>query len=59
METAAGFGIAPERAANYHADRQGTRLNYEALGDAISDVRCCRPLSDDWKARIDEDFASR
>ena len=53
------FGISADRAANYHCDSAGTALNYEAISDAVSKVRCCAPLSADWKARIDEDFEKR
>ena len=59
VETAAGFGIAADRAVNYHADSRGTQTNYRALGRAVSAVRCSRPLSEDWKAEIEADFASR
>ena len=53
------FGINADRAANYHCDEAGTALNYEVIGEAVSKVRCCAPLTADWKARIDEDFEKR
>ena len=57
---AARFGIGADRAANYHADRRGTAVIYETVGDAISQVRCCKaPLSADWKQRVDADYQSR
>jgi len=57
---AARFGIGADRAANYHADSQGTGVIYETVGAAISQVRCCSaPLAADWKGRIDEDFRKR
>jgi len=56
---AARFGIAPDRAADYHADAQGTAVIYEAMSDAVSSVRTCRPMSADWKRRVDEDFRKR
>jgi uncharacterized protein YegL len=59
VETAGRFGIAPDRAANYHSDSEGTQLNYQVVSEAISTVRQCRPLSADWKERIDEDYQSR
>lgn len=59
VETAAGFGIDADRAANYHADSHGTQTNYRVLCEAVSAVRCSRPLNADWKAEIEEDFASR
>jgi len=53
------FGISADHAANYHCDEQGTALNYEVISEAVSRVRCCAPLTADWKARIDEDFEKR
>ena len=53
------FGISADRAANYHCDEEGTTLNYEVISEAVSRVRCCAPLTADWKARIDEDFEKR
>ena len=53
------FGINADRAANYHCDEEGTALNYEVISEAVSKVRCCAPLTADWKARIDEDFEKR
>ena len=56
---AARFGITEDRAANYHADRQGTAVIYEAVSEAVCNVRACRPMSADWKRRVDEDFRKR
>lgn len=54
------FGIAPERAANYHCDEEGTALNYEVLSEAIREVRMSsKPLSANWKARIDADTGNK
>ncbi|MBR5314882.1 MAG: VWA domain-containing protein [Clostridia bacterium] len=59
VETAAKYGIGADRAVNYHSDKQGTRINYEAMSDAICTVRGSAPLTADWKKRIDNDFKSR
>ena len=56
---AARFGISEDRAANYHADREGTAVVYEAMSEAVCSVRACRPMSSDWKRRVDEDFMKR
>ena len=56
---AARFGISAERAANYHADHQGTGLVYEAVNAAVCSVRASKTLENDWRASIDEDFKSR
>lgn len=59
VETARHFGIGADRAVNYHADHEGTRLNYEILSEAICTVRSSAPLGADWKKRIDEDYVNR
>ncbi len=56
---AARFGIAPERAANYHADSRGTEVLYETVSETVCDFRAHRPMSANWKKRIDEDFKKR
>ena len=56
---AARFGISEDRAANYHADCEGTAVVYEAMNEAVCSVRACRPMSADWKRRVDEDFMKR
>ena len=61
IETAAKFGIAPDRAVNYHADSIGTAVLYDSVSEA---VRCMRgapsmPIAASWKDKIDKDFKSR
>ncbi len=53
------FGIAPERATNYHADTRGTNVIYESLSCAIGNFRSASKLSDNWKADIEEDYNKR
>ena len=53
------FGISADRAVNYKCDEAGTALNYEVISDAVRSVRACKPLSADWKKRIDEDVELR
>ena len=53
------FGIDEDRSVRYNCDSAGTALNYEVISDAVCAVRACRPLSDTWKKRIDEDYARR
>lgn len=59
IETAARFGISADRAANYHADGAGTRLNYKVVGDAVCEMRACNAVPANWKDEIDNDFHSR
>lgn len=57
---AARFGIDADRAANYHADSEGTNVIYETVSEAITQVRCCAaPLSADWKQKVDADYKKR
>ena len=59
IETARHFGIDQNRAVSYRSDHEGTRLNYEVISDAVSQLRCQAALSDDWKERIEEDVRKR
>jgi len=59
IAAAADLGISADRSANYHADSAGTQLNYEAVSDAVSDLRQNRNIKASWKARIEEDFNQR
>lgn len=58
-ETAGRFGIAPERAVNYHADPLGVQKNFHALNRAVSSFREDSVMAEEWRDEIDEDFASR
>ena len=54
------FGIRPECAADYHADRKGTKVIYESVCEAVHQVRSCpAPLEAGWKQKIEEDFQKR
>ena len=56
---AARFGIGADRSVNYKCDEAGTALKYEVISEAVCSVRAARPLSADWKRRIDEDVQKR
>ena len=58
-ETAESFGIGRDMAADYNADSEGTRLNYEVISQTVSDLRARRAISKEWKERIDEDRERR
>ena len=54
------FGIDESMATNYYCDEEGTALNYEVISEAITNVRTySRPLSADWKKKIDADYKKR
>ena len=59
ISTAARFGISSNRAANYNADSEGTRLNYNVVNCFVSEIRTKGEVNEDWKAEIDEDFVRR
>jgi len=56
---AGSIGIGADRAVNYHADGEGTRLNYEAVSDAVCALRRNRCVPKEWKASVEKDFARR
>jgi hypothetical protein len=59
VSAAEKFGISEDRAANYNADSQGTKLNYEVISDTVSCMRANCAISENWKDRIDDDFKKR
>lgn len=60
VEEASRYGIAPEFAVSYRSDSVGTALNYEVVGEAISQIReNKKPLTGDWKRSIEEDYMKR
>lgn len=56
---AARFGIHPDKAVNYHADRRGTRVIYETVCETVSDFRASKPVGAAWKRKIEADFQER
>lgn len=59
VQTAASFGIAPDRAADFHADGKGTRTVYKAVAEAVCGFRAGKSLSREWSEEITADFVSR
>ena len=59
ISTARSFGIPADRAADYHCDGQGTRVNYEAIGAAASSMRRGAGVGCGWSAPIRADFKDR
>lgn len=53
------FGIAPNRATNYHCDSAGTALSFEAISNVVCSVRMGVDVEDDWCELIKEDFEKR
>ena len=59
VKEAARFGIHADRAANYHADTEGTCTIFQSINEAVCQVRSAAPMSAGWKKDIDRDYNSR
>lgn len=59
ISTAEQFGIHRDYAVNYHADKQGTELNFASINEAVSSVRNGKKVSRDWKEAVEQDYQSR
>lgn len=59
VETAGQFGIAPDRAQNFHADGQGVELNFRVVSEAVKTFRECAAVPKNWNDAIDKDFKRR
>ena len=59
VQTAARYGIREQNAVNYHADRAGTAVMYDTVGEAVCAVRRNAPLASSWSARIQKDYNGR
>lgn len=59
VETARSYGISEDRAVNYNADSQGTQIVYEAVCNAVGNVRNNAPLSASWSNSINDDYKKR
>ena len=59
VETAKNYGISKDRAVNYRADSQGTRVLYEAVSEAVGNMRACAPMNANWKNKINDDYNNR
>lgn len=59
IDTARRFGIHESRAANYHADKKGTQINYESINEAINQFRTSSEIHVNWKNDIDKDYQKR
>ena len=59
VSTAARYGIAEDRAANFRNDAKGQALVYEAMSGAVASVRASAPLPRSWKKAVEDDLAVR
>ena len=56
---ASKLGIEAERAVQYHADSEGTQVNFATLSEAIVEFRQTGSIKSKWKEKIEQDFSSR
>jgi uncharacterized protein YegL len=59
VSTAAEFGIEEDFAVEYHADHIGTQLNYEAVSEAVTNIRSGKKIDRGWKEGIERDYNRR
>lgn len=59
VKTARQFGVSEDFAVDYHADPEGTQLNYQVLSEAVSSFRTGKSLDRSWKKEIEKDFSAR
>ena len=59
VETAKNYGISSDRAVNYNADSQGTKILYESVSRAVCSMRNCDVIQDDWSDELNADYKKR
>lgn len=59
ISTAAQMGIGEDFAVEYHADKEGTQVNYEAITKTVLQYRKEGVIKENWKKSIEEDFNKR
>ncbi|MBR3396412.1 MAG: VWA domain-containing protein [Lachnospiraceae bacterium] len=59
VETAHHYGIGVDRAVNYHADAQGTKVVYDTVAEAACNFRANAPLGAGWSENINKDYRAR
>lgn len=59
VETARSYGIDEDRAVNYNADAQGTRILYNSVANAVCNMRESKRINADWCEEINADYKNR
>ena len=59
VSTARDLGINEDRAVKYHADPQGTTLNYNVVSETILKMRANKNVDASWKKDIEDDYVRR
>ena len=55
VQTAQHFGIGSDRAVDYRADGQGTRVLYDTVAQTVSNLRAGAAIQADWSDKIKKD----
>ena len=53
------FGVDEEMAVEYHSDKKGTAVSYDAICGAVSNCRMYGAVPPTWKANVEKDRKSR
>ena len=59
VQTAAQYGIGPDRAVDYHADSVGTSVVFDTVSMTVGQMRASQPIAADWSAPIKKDYLHR
>ncbi len=59
VKAAQDIGISEDFACDYHADLEGTTLNFEAINNVVCECRGGRKLDKNWKKDIESDYQRR
>jgi len=59
VQVASRVGIAPDRAANYCADEEGTSLVFASMAAPLAASRACAAIPNTWNRKLNEDHAKR
>lgn len=59
VATAKKFGVDEDFAVDYHADAEGTELNYQVVSEAVSSFRTGKKIDREWKKEIERDYEAR
>lgn len=59
VATAGKFGVKEDFAVTYHADGEGTELNFRVLNEAVASFRKGKAIDRSWKGEIEKDYQER
>lgn len=59
IETANDYGIRKKNAVNYKADKDGTKVVYNTVSNAVCFARASSEMDEDWSKDIREDYNNR